>query len=45
MRSLGNPRIKLLFVSEVGGDGVEPPEPMAADLQSAPLPLTVYPPK
>ena len=26
----------------VGRDGVEPPEPEATDLQSAPLPLTVY---
>ena len=26
----------------MGRDGVEPPEPKAADLQSAPLPLTVY---
>ena len=26
----------------VGRDGVEPPEPLAADLQSALLPLTVY---
>lgn len=29
----------------VGGDGVEPPEPEATDLQSALLPLTVYPPR
>ena len=29
----------------VGGDGIEPPEPMATDLQSAPLPTTEYPPK
>ena len=26
----------------VGRDGVEPPESVTADLQSAPLPLTVY---
>lgn len=26
----------------VGRDGVEPPESKTADLQSAPLPLTVY---
>ena len=26
----------------MGRDGVEPPEPKATDLQSVPLPLTVY---
>ena len=30
---------------KMGRDGVEPPESLTADLQSAPLPLTVYLPK
>ena len=31
-----------VFLLLVGRDGVEPPESLTTDLQSAPLPLTVY---